>query len=53
MTGEQIASWGVVLTLLLTLPIVGAVMFGIPGFVIGLLIGLVFSAKPLQKVTQK
>jgi hypothetical protein len=53
MNGERIAAWGVALTLLLTFPILGALLFGLPGLVIGLIIGLVFAGKPLQKAAGK
>lgn len=52
MTGDRVMAWGAALTLLLTLPIVGALVFGIPGLLIGLVLGIVFSAKPLQKIAK-
>lgn len=49
-TAEKVTSWGVVLTCLLTFPILGAVMFGVVGGVIGLVIGLMASSKSIQKL---
>ncbi len=43
-TGSKIQKVGCALTLLITLPIVGFFAFGVPGAIVGVLIGLIVFA---------
>jgi hypothetical protein len=41
-TGQRISKLGVGLTLALTVPILGLLLFGVVGLIVGVLIGLLF-----------
>ena len=49
---EKMGAWGKVLTSLLTLPIVGLVVFGFLGLVGGVILGLILVGKPLQALAE-